>query len=252
MVENLKIEAEWLKALLPEGLPRRTSTLLSGPGGTGKPLIGDQFVASWLREGGSVVFMSLQYPTTAFIYESLKTITGLNIEDYLDRIVFLSLDVDQEGMAEPDGNIIRVNLVKPDVMNAAIEKACTMLGVDDSEILIFGSALNLLLFSPTYEKEITQKIESFLRDDKRRTYIFSVSTTAKAETIAEFEKLADNLVMTRSEGEPFKLYMRFVRVKGSVFKKDEIQVPISASALKHMKEIADHSRKRIIPQISRI
>jgi len=58
--------------------------------------------------------------------------------------------------------------------------------------------------------------------------------------------------MTRSEGEPFKLYMRFVRVKGSVFKKDEIQVPISASALKHMKEIADHSRKRIIPQISRI
>jgi len=25
-------------------------------------------------------------------------------------------------MAEPDGNIIRVNLVKPDVMNAAIEK----------------------------------------------------------------------------------------------------------------------------------
>jgi len=96
----------------------------------------------------------------------------LNIEDYLDRIVFLSLDVDQEGMAEPDGNIIRVNLVKPDVMNAAIEKACTMLGVDDSEILIFGSALNLLLFSPTYEKEITQKIESYLRDDKRRTYIF--------------------------------------------------------------------------------
>jgi KaiC/GvpD/RAD55 family RecA-like ATPase len=38
MMQTLKIAVDWLDALLPEGLPLDTSTLLSGPDGSGKPL----------------------------------------------------------------------------------------------------------------------------------------------------------------------------------------------------------------------
>ena len=252
MTKTFKTGVDWLDKLLPEGLPLHTSTLLSGPGGTGKPLIGDNFVAAWLRMGGGVVFMSLQYPTQEFVLESMESITGLDLKAYQEKVVFLSLDVGIEGLTEPEGNVIRANLVKPDIFTAAIEKACHMLSEQDSEIMVFGSALNLLLFSPTYSEAIKQKLEMLLQEDKRRTYIFSVSTTAKKEAIARLETLADNLIMTRSEKKPFRLYMQIVRIKDVAFSNEEVPVPISPKALLHVKEIADHSRMRIIPQVSKI
>jgi KaiC/GvpD/RAD55 family RecA-like ATPase len=252
MMQTLKIGVDWLDALLPEGLPLHTSTLLSGPGGSGKPLIGDNFAAAWLRAGGSAVSMALQYPSTDFIRESLKIITGLQLEEYRQRVVFLSLDAASDGMTEPEGNIIRANLIKPDVWDAAIKRTWDMLPHDDPGILVFGSALNLLLFSPTYGEAILKKMETVLQDDKSRSYIFSVSTTAKKKEIDRLEAVADNLIMTRGEEQPFRLYMQIVRMKDVPFLGEEIQVPIPPGSLAHIKEIAEHSRKRVIPQISRI
>jgi KaiC/GvpD/RAD55 family RecA-like ATPase len=251
-MNTLKTGVDWLDALMPSGLPIPTSTLLSGPGGSGKPLIGDNFVAAWLRQGGSVVMMSLQYPSTEFIYESLKTVANLNLDNYADRVAFISLDATLDGMTAPNGNVFRANLVKPAIWDAAIEKACGMVPDDGPGIMVFGSALNLLLFSPTYGKTLLEKMETLLREDKRRTYIFSVSTSANREAIARLEDVADNLIMTRSEKEPFRLYMRIVRLKDVPFSADEIQVPIPQDALTHVKEIAEHSRKRVIPLISKI
>lgn len=76
-MNTLYVQQEWFDRLLPEGLPIPSSTLLSGPGGSGKPLIGSVIVAAWLRQGGSVVFMSLQYPDHSFIAAGLKK-TSLN------------------------------------------------------------------------------------------------------------------------------------------------------------------------------
>lgn len=112
---------------MPSGLPLRTSTLLSGPGGSGKPLIGDNFVAAWLRAGGGVVFMSLQYPSTDFIYESLKIVAGLDLNEYTDRVAFILLDAALDGLNAPDDNVFKANLVKPEVWDAAIPKACEMI-----------------------------------------------------------------------------------------------------------------------------
>ena len=248
----LKTGVAWLDELMPAGLPMRTSTLLSGPGGSGKPLIGDAFVAAWLRTGGSVAFMSLQYPSTDFIYESLKTVAGLDLDAYADRVAFISLDATLEGMNAPTGNVFKANLVKPVIGDAAIEKACSMVPDEGPGIMVFGSALNLLLFSPTYGQTLLEKMETLLRDDKRRTYVFSVSTSANREAIARLEAVADNLIMTRSEKGPFRLYMHIVRMKDAPFSSAEIQVPIPQDALTHVKEIAEHSRKRVIPLISKI
>ena len=119
-------------------------------------------------------------------------------------------------------------------------------------IIVFGSALNLLLFSPTYGEKILRKMDVVFRKNKCRTYIFSVSTTAKKEEIAHLEEAADNLIMTRSEKEPFRLFLRIVRMKDVRFSGEEIQVAMAPKSLANVKEIAEHSRKRVIPQISEI
>ena len=66
-------------------------------------------------------------------------------------------------------------------------------------ILIFGSALNLLLFSPTYGDAILETIKSTIEYNTTKTYIFSISTSAKAEEILQLEEIADNLILSRSE-----------------------------------------------------
>ena len=243
---------EWFDRLLPEGFPLKTSTLISGPGGTGKPLIGDTIVAAWLRQGGSVVFMSLQYPSTDFIVTSLKMVAGLNLGDYADRTAFIELDATMEGMEKKPGNHVRANVVKPDIWVAALDTAADMVPDEGPGILVFGSALNLLLFSPTYGRAILEQMKRTMIEDRRRTYLFSASTTAKKEDIAEIEAVADNLMMARSEKEPFRLYFRIIRMKDVPFSMDEVEVPIPPQHLREIKAVADHSRKRVIPQVSQL
>jgi len=84
-MKRIHFGQRWLDRLIPEGFPTHTSTLITGPGGSGKPLIGNLIAAAWLRQGGSVVFMSLQYPTHEFIVSGLKTVTQLDLSEYADR-----------------------------------------------------------------------------------------------------------------------------------------------------------------------
>jgi hypothetical protein len=117
---------------------------------------------------------------------------------------------------------------------------------------VFCSALNLLLFSPTYGKDILEKMRATSSEEQKRTYLFSASTTARADEIAELEAVVDHLITTRSTKSPFQLYMQIERIKGAFFVSDEIQVPFSASVLTDVKEVADHSRKRVIPLVSKL
>ena len=245
-------QQDWFDRLLPEGLPIPSVTLLSGPGGSGKPLIGNVIVAGWLRQGGSVVFMSLQYPDHSFIAAGLKTITGLDLDEYQDHAAFIELDATLDDMIPPVGNRIKANVVKPDVWDAALERACAMVPDEGPGVLVFCSALNLLLFSPTYGQDILEKMKATSIEGKKRSYLFSASTTAKAEDISEMEAVVDHLIMTRSTRSPFQLYMQIERIKDASFVPDEIQVPFPADLLTDVKEIADHSRKRVIPLVSKL
>ena len=243
---------EWFKRLLPEGLPIPSSTLLSGPGGSGKPLIGNIIVAAWLRQGGSVVFMSLQYPDHSFIAAGLKNITQLDLDNYKDKIAFIELDVSLDSMIVLPENRIKANVAKPKVWDTAMEHACSILPDEGPGILIFGTALNLLLFSPTYGKEILEKIKSMMQRNSKFTLLFSTSTSANKEEIKKLENLADNLIITRLDPTAHKLYLQIERMKNVPFINDEIEVPFSPELILAMKDIADHSRKRIIPLISKL
>ena len=247
----IKTKISWIDKILPEGLPLNTSTIITGPGGSGKPLIGETFVNGWLKEGGSVIFMSLQYPSPAFLTLSMKNVTGLNLKDYMNRIIFLQLDVGISDLIY-DKNIIRANLVKPAVWNEGLRVAKIKLPNEGPGILVFGSALNLLLFSPTYGVAILEQMKKTITSDKSDTYIFSVSTSAKGKEISELEKAADNLILSRSEKDPFRLFMKVVRVKNLSFNPTEVEVPIPSEVLNDIKVTADHSRKIVIPAISKI
>jgi hypothetical protein len=84
------------------------------------------------------------------------------------------------------------------------------------------------------------------------TSLFSVSSSAKKEMIAELETVADNLLLAHSERDPFRLFVRIQRMKGVPFDDREIQVPFSPEMLGEVKEVAEHSRRRVIPLISSI
>lgn len=242
----------WYDRLIPQGIPTHTSTLITGPGGSGKPLIGNVVAAAWLRQGGSIVFMSLQYPTHEFIITGLKNVAQLDLSEYRSQVAFIELDIAQDGMISSGKNHIKANLVKPDIWDAAIDQACSLLPQSGPGILVFGSALNLLLFSPTYEKDILERMKNTIQNDKRRTYLFSVSTTAKKEDIAELEAAADNLILSHSLKQPFRLFMQISRMKDVPFVPEEIEVPIASETLEDVKEVADHTRLRIIPMIQKL
>ncbi|MBN1612946.1 MAG: hypothetical protein JW950_00635, partial [Deltaproteobacteria bacterium] len=87
---------------------------------------------------------------------------------------------------------------------------------------------------------------------KQRTYLFTVSTTAKGDEIAELERVADNVIQSRSEKSPFRLFMRISRIKDTSFDPREVEVPFSSDMLEDVKAIADHSRLRLIPLIQKL
>ena len=250
-MNTLKLEEEWLQKLLPEGSPYSSSTLISGPGGTGKPLVEFAFVSSWLKSGGSVIGIPLQYPNTEFMRSAMSNLYNINLKNYHDKIAYIQFDPSIDGCEEIGDDTIKANMLKPCVWGEAIERAESMIEKSEFGALVFGSALNLLLFSPTYKKDAIKNLETIIKNDKSRTYIFSVSTSAFADEIREWEEAADNLMYTRME-KPMRLFFKILKMKEVKFSREEVEVPISREALTEIKDVAETTRKRIIPEIVKI
>ena len=250
-MNTLELEKEWLQKLLPEGFPYPSSTLISGPGGTGKPLVEFTFVSFWLRAGGSVVGIPLQYPTAELVKIAMNKIYKINLDDYHEKIAYIQFDPSVDGYKKIGNNTIKANLLKPDIWGGAIKKADDMIEKSTLGTLVFGSALNLLLFSPTYKRNIIKNLEDIIKNDKSRTYIFSVSTSAFADDIKIWENVTDNLMYTRME-KPMRLFFRVSKAKGVKFSREEVEVPIPRKVLFEIKGVAEATRKRIIPEIRKI
>lgn len=117
--------------------------------------------------------------------------------------------------------------------------------------LVFASALNLLLFSPTYRKSNVEHLENIIKNDKERTYIFSVSTSAFREEIKMWEEAADILMFARM-AEAMKLFLRMEKVKNQIIPSIEVLVPVKKEILEEIKEVAESVRKRDIPKLLKI
>jgi KaiC/GvpD/RAD55 family RecA-like ATPase len=221
---KLKTNIKWLDELLPEGMLIPSSTLISGPGGTGKPLVEFAFVASWLRNGGSLIGIPLQYPRGKMLKTAMKKLYNMNLDDYPGKIVYIEFDPGINTYQKTGNDTIKANMVKPWIWDETIEEAENMLDKTVPGTMVFGSALNLLLFSKTYKESMLNKLKDTLQYDKSRTYAFAVSTTALADKIKILENVADNLMFTRM-GKPMKLFLKIDRMKEVGFLKKEKEVP---------------------------
>jgi len=248
---NLKIGINWLDELLPEGIPVPSSTLISGPGGTGKPLVEFAFVAAWIKSGGSLIAIPLQYPTPELMKTAMNKLYHIDFNDYPDKVVFIQFDPGVDRYRKLSKNTLQANMIKPDVWDETLQVAENMLPKSEQDIMVFGSALNLLLFSNRYEEAILDKLKMIIESDKSKTYAFAVSTSAFAERIKLLEDAADNLMFTRVE-QPMHLFFKIIRMKGVPFSSDEIEVPFSQQMLEEIRKVAEETRKRRIPEIRNI
>jgi archaellum biogenesis ATPase FlaH len=249
-MKTLKLEYHNLWKLLPGGLPIPSSTLISGKGGTGKPLVELAFVASWLKNGGSAIGIPLQYPTTEFVKNAMLNLYGIDLWNAKGKIAYLQFDPTSCYTKRIGDQVLKTNLLIPELWDESIEAASNLIE-NKTELLVFGSALNLLLFSPTYKDRMLNKIREILETDKTRSYIFSVSNNVLGDQIATWEQAADNLIFTRME-EPMRLFLKIYRMKNAPFSTEEVKVPISQGMLKEMKAVAGATRKRTIPVIMNI
>jgi KaiC/GvpD/RAD55 family RecA-like ATPase len=248
---KLKTNIKWLEELLPEGILVLSSTLISGPGGTGKPLVEFAFVAAWLKAEGALIGIPLQYPSGELVKTAMNKLYNMDHNDYHGKIVYIQFDPSVNGCEKIKDDTLKANMVTPQWWDETIEKAENMLEKSELGTMIFGSALNLLLFSKTYKDSILNKLKNVLQHDKSRTYAFAVSTSALADEIKVLENVADNLMFTRME-KPMKLILKIDRMKGVEFSKKEKEVPISEEMLKEINEIAESTRKTRIPEIRKI
>jgi len=240
-----------LDKLLPEGMIVPSSTLISGPGGTGKPLVEFAFVSAWLKAGGSLIGLPLQYPTVDLMQSAMNKLYDLDLKNYHGKVIYIQFDPLVDRCEKISENTLRANMVKPDIWDKTIKRAEEMLEKSDLGTMFFGSALNLLLFSHKYQESILKKLEEIIKNDKTKTYAFAVSTSAFADQIKVLEEAADNLMYTRIE-EPMRLFFRISKMKDVKFSSEEIQVPISEKILEEIKKVANATRKLRISDIRKI
>ncbi len=65
------------------------------------------------------------------------------------------------------------------------------------------------------------------------------------------EYASDSLMFTRME-KPMKLFFNIERMTSIKFSDKEVNVPISKGILKEIKDVAEGSRKRILPKLKKI
>lgn len=255
-MNNLHIEYEWFAELVPEGIPVPSSILLSGPGGSGKPLIGLAVVVSWLKRGGQVVLVPLQFPDRAVIETYAKRLYGVDLADYSGSTFFIAFDPARRPSVKdiertgPDS--LRANVARPEVWDRTLEIATSSFAQRDGETLVFGSALNLLLFSKTYGSAMLAHLRSILRNAVSQTFCFSLSSNVLTDQIAELEAAADHLLIAEMSRPEHNLCLQVRRLKNAPFREKTVIVPFASDALQEMKHLADEARKKNLAAIKRI
>lgn len=155
MLSRIKANQDWLDGLLPEGLPVPSSTIISGPGGSGKPLVGAVILATWLRHGGSALVFLINSDRT--YVERLLAMSGVTSSECQSQIAYVDFDPNSDSIEQIQPDLIKSNILKPDVLDKSIEIGINLLHSDKSDIMLYGAALNLLFFSPTWGDKIFEK-----------------------------------------------------------------------------------------------
>lgn len=245
-MQKFNFSYPWLKKILPEGLVMPSGTVITGPGGSGKPLVGTAFASSWLRQGGNVVMILTN--TEKKDAARMFRLYDLNTDEYQGRLVFVELDLNVRGVETINADRLAVNLVIPENWDLMREVALSRFSNQDSEILFLGSALNLLLFSEFYRDAIIRKVIAFLQETSS---IFAVSNSVLVNAVKNLEESADNLMVARTD-EEMQLYLQVLRAKAVRFDSSETAIPLPKPVLRRMRDTVEKDRNNLIRKVRKM
>jgi len=246
-MEQFQTAVPWLQKLLPDGIPIPSATIITGPAGAGKPLVGAVLLDSWLKQGGTLVHLLINFNRD--YSERLFLNFDRDFNKYSDKITYVEFDPEMDGLEKSAKNMLQANLLKADIFDAAIRQAKALLPESKLGPLVYGSALNMLLFSPTYGAGIHKKISAILQS--RENYLFTIANNTFEEQVAEWESMADNLFFTHGTG-IMRLGFKVLKLRDGRFNKEEVRVPLTEDELYTMHSEADTARKHLIPIIRKI
>ncbi len=244
-------DIKWINDVLPEGFETNQSILISGPGGSGKPLVELGFVDTWLKAGGSVVGIPLQYPSLDMVEKSIHEIYKTSLKAYPGRVAFIRFDPFIGKDVTREGDIWNANLIKEGVWDMTISDVVASLPSSEIGTLVFGSALNLLLFNERYREHMKNAVKKTLTDLGLKMVIFTVSNNVFENDVKVWEDSADNLMMTDLDEEKV-LRLQVIRMKSVPYLAKETVIPIDQKTLKKIESVAKRTRTKNVQAIRSI
>ncbi len=246
-METFTTGQPWFDELIPRGIRVPSSTIISGGGGTGKPLVGAMLLTAWLQKGGSIIHFLIN--SDREYAEKILSLYHLNPSQFARQIYFIHFDPEISTIQEVSENEVRANILLPDHWEESLSLARGHLPDSDLPPYIFGAALNLLFFSRTYGNDIAQRVLNLMKQGEH--CLFTLSNNVFQDKARMLEDMADNLMFTRTE-KPMRLFLKITRMKDVPFKTEEVEVPLSEKELRNLRAEAEKSRKHLIPIISQV
>jgi len=252
---NFVTGLDWFDPILPSGVPVPSSILISGPSGTGKPFVGLAIAGSWLKQGGRVIFIPIHAAYQSLYESGLKSLHDLSLDEYPGSHFFILLDSEleqrEEAVEVAGGNAIRCNLLNPKVWEEALAVASASMEAD-GPILVFASALNVLLMSPSYGEQFFMMLLDTIRNTGEWTYLLAISSSILKKKIIVLEQAADHLFLMQQVARGRQLQVRAARVRGAPFHVEPVLLPRQVGLIKQLKEEAVASRRILIPTVSKV
>ncbi|QSG05296.1 hypothetical protein [Halapricum desulfuricans] len=233
-------QQEWWNDGLPDGVPPGSSTVITGPGGTGKPILALGFVASWIEAGGSVIAAPLQFPDPAFVAAILDDLYGLDPDTYERNLTHVAFDPEADGIERRADGRLTADLVRPDNWDRLLETASPA-GGDGPGVLLFSTALNLPLLSPSYAESLLDRFETLFVDESVTT-LFCVSRSMIEARARDVESMADVVIEADVESDPKRLQFRVSRATGVASASETIETPFASGELASIEDLADEYR----------
>ncbi|HUX56128.1 MAG TPA: hypothetical protein VMV77_04090 [Bacteroidales bacterium] len=250
-METVKFNNQWTNNLFPQGFPIRTTTIISGPGGSGKPLIGYIFASDWLNAGGQVVFLLAS--TTVDYFKKSMLMLDVDPDNFPEQVYMIELDPTINDLQIISANHIKANFVIPENWDKALTVANQFFAQKENKLgmMVSGAALNLLFFSKTYGQLIHKKIKEYIIQNTDKTLFFSVNSDAFKPLVEELENIVDILLFSEMR-KPMTLFLQVQKAKEVAFFDQEVKVPLSSEILDSIKHEAEKGKTHLIPMIKNI
>ncbi|MFO7939706.1 MAG: hypothetical protein R6U66_08155 [Bacteroidales bacterium] len=193
-MKKVKFTDNHLEPILPYGYPHPSSTLLKGNSMEGKLAFEWAFMADWLKAGGSLVVLLIQWTSVAHFKKAMAKSTDLDIARYEEHSMYVLFDAHLETCEQVDKHTTKANLLEPDTWNKVIDIAELQTKASSLGTLVVGGGLDLLLHSPTYSEWVLETVAQTLQQEKSRSYLMSVSASTETQEMSKWMESVDNLI----------------------------------------------------------